>query len=565
MTSRRLGTVLLALFALLPGMASAASPETVNDFSVHALLGRDGHVSFRENILYDFGDNQRHGIYRYIPVDYRRYGARYELNVKLGDITQDGHAEPYTLSSTDLMGDGKVLNLRIGDPNVTMPGQHGYGIAYSTDRAITFFKDHDELYWNVTGNGWDVPIEQTAFALDLPPGILTAGIKVICYTGPVGSTEQACMGGVVEGRVEVKATRVLGPKEGLTLAVSFPKGILHEPTWSERLWILFSDNRSLVLPLIALIIMYWLWSTRGRDPELRTIIPQYESPDDLPPSLVQAIASYGHSGDRGVTATILDLARRGYLHIVFEDGNKTFSLKRIKPADDRMSPIEKELFVGLFEKSDIQSVSGLQASMFYRHVAAFKQKVHAGIEDMDVFEELPEKVRGRYVLAAIAISGLLYLIIGRDSVPVDLFATLATGAVIMGFGWVMPRRTVSGTRLEERIEGFKLFLSVTETDRVAFHDAPERRPEQFTEFLPYAIAFGIEAKWAEQFKNIDIPPPGWAEGYSGTMNAIAFSHGLSTFHSSASSGAYAPMSSGGSGFGGGSSGGGGGGGGGGSW
>jgi uncharacterized membrane protein len=142
-------------------------------------------------------------------------------------------------------------------------------------------------------------------------------------------------------------------------------------------------------------------------------------------------------------------------------------------------------------------------------------------------------------------------------------------AIIGAFGWFMPRRTQEGAYVDEEVKGFKWFLSVTEKQRLAFTDAPERKPEQFHMFLSYAIAFGVEEKWAEQFAGIDIPAPDYVSG-NVLMNwtAMNFVHDLNSLHQTAAASAFAAPSSaggGGSGFSGGGSGGGGGGGGGGSW
>lgn len=570
MNLRRLAMTLCALFLSMPVMTQAESVETIAHMKVQADIHANGTVTFQENILYDFGINSRHGIYRYIPVDYRRYGARYNLDLHIQEVMRDQKNEQYTTEITPWKGEGDSVRINIGDPNQTIVGEHAYALKYSSNKAINFFDDHDELYWNVTGNGWDIPIEQSVLSIVLPSTVSVQSINTICYTGVIGSTEQACTATITNGEVQFYATRVLGPSESLTIALAFPKGVVHEPTWFERIKMLVTDNVSVAFPIAALCIMMGLWWTRGKDPELKTIIPQYESPDALSPALIQAISAYGHCGDRGITATIIDLACRGYLHIVFSDDDKSFSVKRIKESDEQLSDAEKLLYKGLFEKGDVTTVEALQIPTFHVQVSLFKHKIHTLIEEMNIFEMLPEKVRGWYIMAGFGISFLLYFLIAQHGALIDIVSAIATGCIVAIIGWIMPRRTQRGTRIEERIEGFKLFLSVTETDRIAFHDAPEKKPEQFSQFLAYAIAFGIEEKWAAQFKDHDFPPPEWAEGYSGSANSVFFASRVSHFHSTASNSAYAMLQShggggGSSGFSGGSSGGGGGGGGGGSW
>lgn len=570
MILRRLIVTLSVIFLFIPMLTRAGSIETISRMQVQADIHADGTIVFQENVLYDFGTNIKHGIYRYIPIDYRRYGSRYALDLQVQEVLRDQKTERYSVEKTSWKGDGDSIRIQIGDPNQTMTGEHAYSMKYASKKAINFFDDHDELYWNVTGNGWDTPIEQSSMRIILPVSISTENINTICYTGAIGSTEQACAATITNGEVQFYTTRVLGPSESLTIALAIPKGIVHEPTWFEKIKILITDNVSLAFPITTLCIMMWLWWTRGKDPKLQTIIPQYESPDALSPAVIQAISAYGHCGDRGITATIIDLACRGYLHIIFADDDKSFSIKRVKEPDEQLSESEKMLCEALFEKAEITTIEALQTSAFHVKISLFKHKIHTMIDAMNIFEMLPEKIRGWYIMAGFGISFLLYFLIAQHGVPVDIISAIATGCIVAIIGWFMPRRTQKGTRIEERIEGFKLFLSVTETDRIAFHDAPEKRPEQFSYFLPYAIALGIEEKWAAQFKDIDIPSPEWAEGYHGTVRPMVFTSRLSHFHDTASKSAYAMFQSyggggGSSGFSGGSSGGGSGGGGGGSW
>ena len=155
-----------------------------------------------------------------------------------------------------------------------------------------------------------------------------------------------------------------------------------------------------------------------------------------------------------------------------------------------------------------------------------------------------------------------YLGIFLDGYAV-LFIILFILSLVIGILLGMERRTTLGYEALQYLKGFKDFLETTEKDRYAFHNAPEKSPEIFMEYLPYAIAFGVEKQWAKVFEDLDISDPDWYVGDGvGAFNAVAFTSDIGGFSTAlASSGTSGSSGSSGGGF----SGGGGGGGGGGSW
>lgn len=556
----------LCLSVVLP--LSAHAEEVIRKFDVDAQLnGRQ--LTFTESIVYDFGDAERHGIIRFIPVSYERHGGSYRLRLQVEEVRRDAEVEPY--KTTTHYG---LFNFKIGDPNVTHTGSHTYQIRYTTDRALNFFPEHDELYWNVTGNEWQIPIEQASFILTAPGVRAEADLRVECFTGPFGSVAHGC--DITYPRsdtIRIASNRVLMPGEGLTIVIGFPKGFIPEPTAVERAQMFVVDNGVLFFPIMALVIMFALWWRRGRDPKRGTIIPQYEPPEQLEPALIAAAVSNGDVAGAGVTATIIDLARRGYVHIRFGTekrllfGSKQiFTFVRQKEYGDELKSFERDILRGLFKEGTEQSLQDLKSSEFYKDVARFKQDVQRIVDKAGWFDANPGKTRGAFISIGIILAVVLSVFFA--STPLGILSGVLTGLVIIIFGWFMPRRTMKGLRILEQIEGFKWFLSVTEKERLDFHNAPERTPEQFQTLLPYAIALEVEEKWAQQFASLMIPAPEWAEGVGNNLSTLILASHLSSLHTMAATSAYAAPSSagsGGSGFSGGGSGGGFGGGGGGSW
>ena len=559
----KLAAVAAVLFCL-PGAALAQ--ERITSFQVQAALSTNRNLKVEETISYDFDDAQKHGIYREIPVSYARDGANYNLRLSVTGVTMDGEAETYTQSRS---GDG--LEIKIGDANTLISGKHVYKIDYATDRAINFFPDgHSELYWNVTGAGWEVPIEESSFALQTPSNLDLDMASSTCFTGVYGSTESSCELATSSAALHVASMRVLLPNEGMTVAYAFPAGVITPPTTQEKIWMFIQDNGAVFFPLFALLLMHALWMWRGRDPSV-TVIPEYDAPRKLAPALVGAALTNGNVPKETVTATIIDLARRGYLVINFGEeeklwgATKTFTFIKKKDADEGLSDFEKAIFNGLFSSKDQVTLKELQKEKFYEDVQKFSDAVQATIDGLKYFVTNPNLVRVPFIAMGLCVGlGLANYL----ATPFAAVMGILAGIIIAIYGFFMPRRTADGAKCYAEIKGFKWFLSVTEKERLDFTDAPERTPEQFQKFLPYAIALGVEEKWAKQFASLTLPPPSWAQGNMTSYNTLWLVSNLHTMHEAAATAAYAPPSSagsGGSGFSGGGSGGGFGGGGGGSW
>ena len=554
--------IAICLFAF-PVLAA----EQIQDFSVQATLSYDRVLSITETIRYSFDDAERHGIYRMIPEVYARNGARYKLNLKISDVKMDGYAIPWAVTH-----EGNDLKLKIGDPEKTMTGSHVFLFTYTTAKAINDFADSRELYWNVNGNGWDVPSLKTLFTLSGP----AAPDKVVCYAGYFGSTESECVIKQAGSTVTISASRALGPSEGLTFVIAYPLSALRELTTEEKLKQFFLDNVWAILPLLTAFVMLLVWRKWGKEPVGRgTVVAQYEEPRKLPPALMAGLMEQTLSG-RAVSATILDLARRGYLKIRFEGEpqkkgwfakSPKITFVKVKEPDAELAVFEQDVWKSIFKSGETEVKPEDLVGKAYREIGNAKHSAEKELRDRKFFGMTPSIVRALWIGAAVGMFTQGIVLVGVFG-GLYIVASILSAIVMIIIGWQMPQMTKEGAIVKEECEGFKLFLSVTEKARLAFTDAPERRPDQFARFLPAAVAFGVEEKWAGQFAGLEIKPPSYMEGNFAAWNALSFAHSMSTIHSASSASMYSAPSSaghGGSGFSGGGSGGGFGGGGGGSW
>ena len=575
---------LLFTFYFLPLRAFAEESWVIESFDSNISIPQNGKVQVDETIVVDFGVVAKHGIFRTIPTE----GIRFDLQ----EVRQDG-----AKAITDVSSSSGETTVRIGDPDRTINGRHTYEISYEVGKVITRFDDHDEFYWNVTGTDWGVTIRRVTATVSLEGGDLQ---RVICFTGRLGAQEGSCSAEISAGKGEFSTTQSLSANEGLTIANSFPKGLVEDPFYFDDFikpyWLILGS-----LAAVAYVVRQW-WK-HGRDMWYRNQVilnPQAEAGvkplfarqtvvvEFDPPAFAEA--SVGRPvplrpGEIGtlidervnltdISATIVDLAVRGYLKIIEEKkGRKEvyfFEQKKEFLEDSKLREWEKEILRGIFGNDGRSegrvALTDLQEK-FYTRLEKIRKDLYNKLTETGYFPEPPDKVKsyhGKRVAALIGITALLFYLFDKAGfywVPVPALVLL----IVYFFALpLMPRKTAKGTEAVRRASGFKLFITTAQKYQQQFNE----RINRFDEFLPYAMVFGVVGKWAGTFKvlGIEPPQPTWYVG-PGPFNIGGFSSSVNAMTTSfASTLPSQPASQGGSGFGGGGfSGGGFGGGGGGSW
>jgi len=624
----RLTLLLSTVLLLATGVGWAAAEERITEFRSDIEIRADGAIEVTETIAVTAaGDKIKRGIFRDIPTTYAdNYGNRVVVDLRVDAVTRDGRGEPFRVEST-----GSGVRIYIGDKNVFLqPGAYTYAITYTAPRQVGFFDDFDEIYWNVTGNDWAFPIDEASAVVTLPQGAPV--VSRAAYTGRRGERGSAFTYDVdMRGRPRFAATRVLQPGEGLTVAVAWPKGFVAAPTFADDARYLLNANPGFAAIAAGLVILfvYYLvaWLRVGRDPAAGTIVPLFAPPDGLSPPAARYVMRMGFDA-KAFTAAIINMAVKGYLEI-HDDGGGDFSLRREAPNSDALSAGERAMARKLFgggkevalEKENRTRIKSARDRLSTYLKANFQK---------DVFV-----ANAAYLLPGLAITvaaGVLAIVTARDpmgagfmmlwltlwtfgtsslvifavvtlrhSIPQGLFMAGVSVMFLVGevfgmsaladsaswptaigyvtlivlsavFFYLLKAPTGAGRRLMDRIEGFKLYLSVAEKERFATLNPPDRTPELFERYLPYAIALDVEHEWSAQFSTVleqamreDSYQPHWYHGGTGRgFDPMTVANRLGGSFTSAVATASSPSSSSGSG-GGGSSGGGGGGGGGGGW
>jgi len=588
--------------------ASNSYPEEIDSFRSDITVHADGTASVVETILYNFHDQEKHGIYRTIPSK-GAPGTLGDLRLTHFSVT-DEQGTPYEFTDPGVSAPGVFSTLlqviagssifssvpseydvKIGNADATITGTHTYRISYTALNALGDFAERDEIYWNATGNAWQVPVLAAETHMFLPKTIPADQLHLASYCGPEGATD-SCADPVViphpdQGTTEVvfkPASLPLSEEEGMTVAVGFPKGIVTfaaAPKPSLLLEILGYWFVPVPLLLVWFLrrkrIAYFL--VRRAFYKKNVVIAEYD-PGELTPLEASALAMGGPK-DKDLSAEIIWLAVKGYLTIQKTDGQYSFTATGKEAT--ALSAYDQELLTGIVGKHQSDLVD-----TFYMTANTIKTQVLDSLRLRGYLED--QKTPSHIYVNG---SKVQSLVIG--SILVSFFLAINPGVFVFAilgykFGIIFSATCVlyglsaiiigAGTRLSEKglqaewlLKGLLEYIHVAEEARIKFANAPAKTPETFEKLLPYAMVFGLEKEWAKQFEGIYTAPPTWYTGDTSlnTFSAIAFASNLEHFSSTTTSTlASSPVSAGSSdsfsgSSGGGSSGGGGGGGGGGSW
>ena len=549
----------------------AGAAERVVDFSSTVRISAEGVLTVTEHIAVEVeGREIRRGILRDFPTDYRdRFGNRVVVPFDVLGVKRDGARERWTVES---LSNG--ARIRIGSADVLLPhGLHTYEIIYRTTHQVGHFADHDELYWNVNGNGWTFAFDHISAEVVLPKVVPAGELRAEAYTGPQGARGRDYRQMIRDGAVGFTSTAPFRPFEGMTIVVGFPKGVVHEPGWATRAGWFFSQNKGAAAGVIGLALVlgfyYWRWLRVGRDPRAGPKFPRYEAPKGLGPAAVRYVDRQGFD-NRCFAAALLGLGSRGYLRIEQLALDAGY---RIEPTGKAIELLPSERVVADFTRKP-RTIS----STYDAEIVDVRNKLERELSLL-----FRERVFSRNAgsLAAgllIGIVTVVVMFVMDAAIPVIVVIAALVIAAFLAFHRWLPAYSVSGRRLEDEIEGLRQYLGVAERDELSRKKAPPKTPEEFSRFLPYAVALDVEQTWADRFTQVigaaavAQAVAGWYSSDDGSAfpSVSGLTSSVSSMGDTISSASTAPGSSSGfsdsaGGSGGGSSGGGGGGGGGSGW
>jgi len=565
-------------FALLLLLAvPLAAQERILSYDSEVQVGADGSLDVTERIAVRAeGNNIRRGIYRDFPTRYKdRYGNRVVVDLQVIDVQRDGKPEPWF---TEKKSNGVRINTG-NDDFLPVPADFTYTLRYRTTRQLGFFADHDELYWNAIGTGWEFPIERGSVEVRLPSPVPIDRIQVEAYTGAQGQQGDAYDAKVIgPGTARWLLTQPLASREGFTILMSFPKGLVAQPSSTQRwLWLL-KDNRGVLIALAALsallVFCFRRWHRLGRDPKPGVIIVRYDPPTGYSPAGLRFMQRMAYD-TRCFSADLLSLAVAGNVRIHREKGFLSDDWELEKTADavpvgtEEQRILQSHLFKNgnlklELKNTNASTVSGAQSA----HSVALEKRFKPAF-----FARNGSSIAIAVLIAIVGAAASLVLS-GGGGIP---FILIVVGLMLIAavvFGVLIKAPTPAGRKLLDEIEGLKRYLSVAERDELKSLPGPDAPPvldaKRYEMLLPYAVALEVEDAWTNKFTvaagaaAVAAATAGisWYHGSNiGDLGSFTKAVGSSLSSQIASSSSVPGSSSGGGG--GGSSGGGGGGGGGG--
>lgn len=543
----------------------------IKSFTSEITVNTDSSLDITEKIEADCGNlANKHGIFRILPTAYSPSSGQWvNTPVELKSIT-DFKGTPYQYSTTTSRSD-HTITWKIGDADTIVHGVNNYQINYHVKNTIRFTDSNfDEFYWNLNGNFWQLQTDSYTAVINFPKGIDQTHYKELnLYSGQFGSNNQiATSNWTGENQLTVQSARMLNEGEGITLSLTFNKGIItpYEPTFWEKNGKYFF----FLLPILSLILAYLLWNKFGRDPKINpTVAPEFEIPEKLQPMEMGVAYSDGVLKSEYISAALINLAVKKVVKIeeitsgtIFK--HKDYKLILLNETKENISQAEKSLLNDVFGGQSEILLSSLR-NQFYKNIP-------------DLTRQIKNDLVGRNLLIASSrvwqiafwgTMGVLFSLAFYSFVlnPYLGLNLILSGLVFLVFSFLMTKRTPEGLKLYKRIEGFKLYMNTAEKYRQRFNE----KENIFEKFLPYAIMFGMTGIWIAKMKQIygedyfNSYHPIWFYGANlASFNADSLNSAISSISSNMASTLASSPSSSGSG-GGGFSGGGGGGGGGGGW
>lgn len=526
--------------------------EKILHFDSKINLHHDGTITVIETLdVWAEGKAIKRGIYRDFPTRYRNdLAIERRTGFKVVSVLLDG--EPTSMMRQDMINGQRVY---MGDKNRYLShGRHRFQLTYRTDHQLRFFDEYDEFYWNVTGNGWSFPINKVTATIRLPQNGGEA-IKDIHgwtgYQGQQGEDFQILTADTDKNTVAFKTTQPLSEHQGLTIGVSFEKGLFEQPGLQigrfiehNILWL-----STLLAVLGLLVFMALAWLRHGRDPKKGVIIARFKPPKGMSPAAINYLDNQKITNTT-LTAAILSLAVKGALRI--EQKSQHYRLFKKQPRQG-LSKGEKQVYKNLFtDKKDELIINKNPNAKLAKGKTSLAHKLTTEYKDACFknnrryiisgwlmsfvccvlfyvlyygFEQGSAAYLGTfcvYVFAFVVavvtlmawpvVVGILFLLVLLGSfselmqwfvnVQVGLYFTLSMIALNILFTWLMQSPTLYGRQIFDQVAGLKLYISMAEEQRLNLMNPPEKNLAHYEALLPYAVALGLENRWAEKFSAV---------------------------------------------------------------
>jgi len=569
-----IGIVLLVMFCFCFGIKQVFARVNVTDwyiqnFDSEIIVNKDSTLDITERITADCGTAiGKHGIFRVLPEDVKIGGKSISSPAELISITDfSGNAINYTESRNNT---DKTVTWKIGDANKTVQSVNNYIIHYRVKNVIRFSNaNFDELYWNLTGNFWDLEIDKFHAHIIFPEAVSSEKSAVEYYAGSLNEKRKdlAIFQWTKSNVLELNSIKTLSVRQGITISVTFPKNIFipYVPSFQER----YGQYFYFLIPLIVFFVCFFLWWKYGKDPRVdKAIIPEYEAPGNLTPIELGMLMKNGKFENNLITAEIINFATKGLISIketqtkilFFNSKDYEFTKNNNPEIEDKLNEAQKIILRGIFKGLEGACLSGIKDT-FYTNINDIKKETEKSLKEKDLIA--PKGLHIGNVFRIIGIIGIWLCFSSFGHSIILGISVLLSVLCLFLFSFIMSKRTQKGAELNWEIRGFKMFMETVDKDRANFYE----KENIFEKFLPFAIVFGITGLWIKKMKEIygeqyyATHTPIWYTGSLASFDADSFTSAMNSLSADIAANTSAPSGSSGAG----GAGGGGGGGGGGGW
>ncbi len=511
---------LLSLVFFFPWQSAHA--ERIKDFQIDLALANNGLLEVTETIRYDFEGAQRLALYRRIPVQYERHDTNERLTILPLSVRDGDKPMPYTCKIM-----GGFANLQIGDSNTMLRGQHVFRIQYDASNAVNFFGDNAELFWSCLGTELPLPVDNLKVILHCPPEVNLSAVKTLSYLSHTGGNGRS-KGKIVSNTIQFSARHLIAG-QNFSCVATLPPGSIRPPSFFDKLYLaLLYSKSSFVIPAITLVLLFSLWFVYGRDPLRVQAVDGWLPPTELTPAELGTLIDE-HCDKHDITATLLDLAARGYLIItevpyrgLIGRDNKDYLFKKAaSPNPESLKAHEILLLSTMFVANDKTYLSILRGQ-FRSYLSEMRRLIYQLLLRDQYFARLPYNDRDLFVVAGTLVLSVGAIMLTRGILAGDLYKNYGLGFAISGLMIIlasaaMPKRTAKGVIALRQAQLFIDFVNCG--DRAQFERIASEDPTLFGRLLPYACVLGCAGKWAYNFKDLLVEGPDYFRVLTGDYDA----------------------------------------------
>ena len=528
--------MVMFLFNSIRLVAVILHSEKIRNYEVTVQINKNGTLTVNEVIDYQFGEEFKHGIYRDIPLRSKRFGFDVHKSfIKMNWIKRDGKDEEYTKNHFY-----EGIRYRIGSETELVnlyKTESIYELNYDIYNAV-FEKDGIyQVYYNAIGQFWNVPIEQASVIIRFPDGqkIKKNEIeKLEVYTGSYG--EKGENYDILENDEEIHiSTKELEAKNGLTFMLNLKTDKI-SPTLVDKLKIVYLSNPAIIiLPFLLLFLTIYsivTWKFFGKDPQGKSVIPEFNLPKDISPMFAAYI-----NGERDtveiLNAGIFTLLTKGFIvanrvngEIKYNKESKTVYTQETELAEeermllDALSSEKNDIFGSekrIYNKANsiIEILKDKYHKIIYKNNGSFLVPFYcaAPVFMIFIFSQTNFEIFNPFIILYILITlgsffhriwitvskklliGLVIIVILGVSfyqgIEIFVFTTYFVILFIV-YAKLIGKYTNEGLRKKEYLKGMKMYIKTAEENQIRKFDNVKELIEYFNGILPFAVALGVK-------------------------------------------------------------------------